>query len=124
MSKARLMQGNEACAEGALAAGVRFFGGYPITPSTEIAEGMAKLLPKVGGKFIALKGSSLNEELSQANYAIQLLGGKTKDIQKIYVKQIDATRENLTIEKVKPTDKKYPRGKNLPRLKPLVASQQ
>ena len=79
---------------------------------------------KVGGKFIALKGSSLNEELLQANYAIQLLGGKTKDIQKIYVKQIDATRENLTIEKVKPTDKKYPRGKNLPRLKPLVASQQ
>lgn len=79
---------------------------------------------KVGGKFIALKGSSLNEELLQANYAIQLLGGKTKDIQKIHVKQIDATRENLTIEKVKPTDKKYPRGKNLPRLKPLVASQQ
>ena len=37
---ARLMQGNEAIAEGALAAGVRFFGGYPITPSTEIAEGM------------------------------------------------------------------------------------
>ncbi len=45
MSEARLMQGNEACAEGALAAGVRFFGGYPITPSTEIAEVMAKLLP-------------------------------------------------------------------------------
>ncbi|MBR4903454.1 MAG: hypothetical protein IKZ53_02200, partial [Selenomonadaceae bacterium] len=36
---AKLMQGNEAIAEGALAAGVRFFGGYPITPSTEIAEG-------------------------------------------------------------------------------------
>ena len=38
MSKARLMQGNEACAEGAIAAGVNFFAGYPITPSTEIAE--------------------------------------------------------------------------------------
>ena len=37
MSKARLMQGNEACAEGAIAAGVNFFAGYPITPSTEIA---------------------------------------------------------------------------------------
>lgn len=49
------MQGNEACAEGALAAGVRFFGGYPITPSTEIAESMALLLPKVGGKFIQME---------------------------------------------------------------------
>lgn len=55
MKKARLMQGNEAVAEGALAAGVRFFGGYPITPSTEIAEGMAKLLPTVGGKFIQME---------------------------------------------------------------------
>lgn len=55
MKNARLMQGNEAVAEGALAAGVRFFGGYPITPSTEIAEGMAKLLPTVGGKFIQME---------------------------------------------------------------------
>ena len=55
MSKARLMQGNEAVAEGALLAGVRFFGGYPITPSTEIAEGMAKMLPQVGGTFIQME---------------------------------------------------------------------
>lgn len=52
---AKLMQGNEAIAEGALAAGVRFFGGYPITPSTEIAEGMAKMLPKVGGTFVQME---------------------------------------------------------------------
>ena len=55
MNKPRLMQGNEACAEGAIAAGVRFFAGYPITPSTEIAESMAKLLPKVGGKFVQME---------------------------------------------------------------------
>lgn len=55
MSDVRLMQGNEACAEGALAAGVRFFGGYPITPSTEIAESMAASLPKIGGKFIQME---------------------------------------------------------------------
>ena len=55
MSKARLMQGNEACAEGAIAAGVRFFAGYPITPSTEIAETMAKLLPQRGGKFLQME---------------------------------------------------------------------
>jgi len=50
-----LMQGNQACAEGAIAAGARFFGGYPITPSTEIAELMAKRLPQVGGKFIQME---------------------------------------------------------------------
>ena len=55
MSKARLMQGNEACAEGAIAAGVNFFAGYPITPSTEIAETMARLLPKHGGKFVQME---------------------------------------------------------------------
>ncbi len=55
MKTARLMQGNEAVAEGALAAGVRFFGGYPITPSTEIAEGMAKMLPAVGGTFVQME---------------------------------------------------------------------
>jgi len=55
MGKVRLMQGNEACAEGAIAAGVRFFGGYPITPSTEIAESMAAMLPKYGGKFIQME---------------------------------------------------------------------
>lgn len=51
----RLMQGNEAVAEAALAAGVRFFAGYPITPSTEIAEIMAARLPAVGGRFIQME---------------------------------------------------------------------
>jgi len=52
---ARLLQGNEACVQGALYAGVRFFAGYPITPSTEIAEGMARELPKVAGRFIQME---------------------------------------------------------------------
>ena len=50
-----LLQGNEAVAKAAIAAGVRFFGGYPITPSTEIAESMAKLLPKNNGVFIQME---------------------------------------------------------------------
>ena len=54
-SAARLMQGNEAVAEGAVAAGVTFFAGYPITPSTEIAEQMALLLPKIGGTFLQME---------------------------------------------------------------------
>ncbi len=55
MSKRMLMQGNEACVRGALKAGMRFFAGYPITPSTEIAEGCAYELPRVGGKFIQME---------------------------------------------------------------------
>ncbi|MBA1337101.1 MAG: 2-oxoglutarate/2-oxoacid ferredoxin oxidoreductase, alpha subunit [Firmicutes bacterium] len=51
----RLMQGNEACVEGAIAAGMRFFAGYPITPSTEIAEGSSEKLPQVGGKFVQME---------------------------------------------------------------------
>jgi 2-oxoglutarate ferredoxin oxidoreductase subunit alpha len=53
--KAKLMQGNEACTLGALAAGLEFYAGYPITPSTEIAELCAEELPKVGGKFIQME---------------------------------------------------------------------
>ena len=49
------MQGNEAIAMGALAAGCRFYAGYPITPSTEVAEVMSRELPKVGGKFIQME---------------------------------------------------------------------
>jgi 2-oxoglutarate ferredoxin oxidoreductase subunit alpha len=52
---AKLMQGNEACTIGALAAGLEFYAGYPITPSTEIAELCAEELPKVGGKFIQME---------------------------------------------------------------------
>ena len=51
----RFIQGNEACAEGAIAAGCRFFAGYPITPSTEIAEYLSDRLPRVGGKFIQME---------------------------------------------------------------------
>jgi 2-oxoglutarate ferredoxin oxidoreductase subunit alpha len=50
-----LLQGNEAVAEGAIAAGARFFAGYPITPSTEIAERLARRMPEVGGRFIQME---------------------------------------------------------------------
>ena len=50
-----LMQGNEACAEGAIAVGVDFFAGYPITPATEIAEVMSARLPAAGKKFLQME---------------------------------------------------------------------
>lgn len=54
-ARARLIQGNEACAEGAVAAGCRFYAGYPITPSSEIAEVLSHRLPAVGGTFIQME---------------------------------------------------------------------
>jgi len=50
-----LTTGNHACAEGALAAGCRFFGGYPITPSSEVAELMSRRLPLVEGTFVQME---------------------------------------------------------------------
>jgi len=49
------MLGDHACAEGALAANLDFFAGYPITPSTEIAEHLARRLPAVGGRFVQME---------------------------------------------------------------------
>ncbi|MDF2532459.1 MAG: 2-oxoglutarate ferredoxin oxidoreductase, alpha subunit, partial [Clostridia bacterium] len=73
-NKVRLMQGNEACVEGAIAAGMKFYAGYPITPSTEIAEISAERLPKIGGKFIQME-----DEIAGIAAAIgaSLTGAKT-----------------------------------------------
>jgi 2-oxoglutarate ferredoxin oxidoreductase subunit alpha len=51
----KFLQGNEACVEAALYAGLEFFAGYPITPSTEIAEHLSLRLPRIGGKFIQME---------------------------------------------------------------------
>ncbi|TFG33427.1 2-oxoacid:acceptor oxidoreductase subunit alpha [Candidatus Thorarchaeota archaeon] len=48
-------QGNQACAEAAIAAGCRFFAGYPITPASEIAEIMSQQLPKIGGTYVQME---------------------------------------------------------------------
>lgn len=51
----QFLQGNEACFYGAMDAGARFYGGYPITPSSEIAELAAKFLPEVGGMYLQME---------------------------------------------------------------------
>ena len=51
----KFVQGNEACVEGAMYAGLDFFAGYPITPSTEIAEHLSSRLPEIGGRFIQME---------------------------------------------------------------------
>ncbi len=57
-----VMMGNVAVAEGAIAAGLKFFGGYPITPSTEIPEHLVHRLPEVGGCFMQME-----DELASIN---------------------------------------------------------
>ena len=51
----KFVQGNEACVEGALYAGLDFYAGYPITPSSEVAEILSHRLPQLGGKFIQME---------------------------------------------------------------------
>ena len=55
MSEIRFMQGNEAMTEGAIAAGARFYAGYPITPSSEVTETSSVRLPQVGGLYIQME---------------------------------------------------------------------
>ncbi len=71
MSTAKLVQGNEACVKGALAAGCTFYGGYPITPSSEIAEHMVRAMPGAGGVFIQME----DEIASLASVIGASLGG-------------------------------------------------
>jgi 2-oxoglutarate ferredoxin oxidoreductase subunit alpha len=52
---AHFMNGDVACAEGAIAAGCRFFAGYPITPATEIAEHLSERMPEVGGVYVQME---------------------------------------------------------------------
>jgi 2-oxoglutarate ferredoxin oxidoreductase subunit alpha len=55
LTGSHFMLGDQACAEGAIYAGCRFFAGYPITPATEIAERMAERLPPIGGQYIQME---------------------------------------------------------------------
>jgi len=55
IKEVRFVSGNEACALGAIAAGCNFFGGYPISPSSEIAEFLSELLPRHNGRFIQME---------------------------------------------------------------------
>lgn len=72
---------------------------------------------KVGGIFVALKGPKADEELEEAKNAIKILGGKVIDIERFHLS--GNARANIVVKKIHPTNNKYPRGKNLPKNKPL-----
>lgn len=80
------------------------------------------LLPlvKLGGQVIMYKSQRVQEELEQGKNSILTLGGKLRDIQEIKLAEIDASRTLVFIDKIKSTPKQYPRGKNLPKTKPIM----
>lgn len=73
---------------------------------------------KIGGAFIAYKSEKAESEAEAAASAITLLGGRIREIREAFV-ATGLTRKLIIIDKIAPTPQKYPRGKNLPRLKPL-----
>jgi 2-oxoglutarate ferredoxin oxidoreductase subunit alpha len=75
LTGAHYIDGDEACAEGAMAAGCRFIAGYPITPSTEVAERMAGRFPTMGGTFIQME-----DELASMAAIIGACWGGTKSM--------------------------------------------
>lgn len=75
---------------------------------------------KVGGKVIMYKGASCDEELENGKKAIVTLGGKVEKLVDFTLDEVDSQRKILIIKKANKTDKKYPRGKNLPKTKPIL----
>lgn len=77
-------------------------------------------LVKIGGLFIAYKGSNIDEELEESKKAIKLLGGQIEEVKKITLPNDKGERNLIVIKKISKTDIKYPRGKNLPKTKPII----
>ena len=90
MSEKVFIQGNEACAKGALKAGCRFFAGYPITPSTEVAETLSRELPKVGGSFVQME-----DEIASAGAIIGGSWGGTKSMTATSGPGLSLMQENI-----------------------------
>lgn len=74
---------------------------------------------KVGGTFVAYKSEKAEAEAAAAGNAVALLGGRLREIREVNV-ALGLTRRLIVVDKIDPTPLKYPRGKNLPRLKPLA----
>jgi len=71
--------GNEACVEGAIISGCRFFSGYPISPANEIPERLSERLPLIGGIFIQMRASLLLNSDFNRFYSTTILPSKHLD---------------------------------------------
>lgn len=76
-------------------------------------------LVKIGGTFIAYKGGDVQQEVNDSLNAIKILGGQISEVKSINLPLEKGSRTLVIIKKVKSTPKVYPRGKNLPKIKPL-----
>ena len=74
---------------------------------------------KVGGKCICMKGNEIEEELQQAKYAINELGGKIEKVDKFILPNSDMERNIIIIKKIKETPNRYPRKAGMPSKIPL-----
>lgn len=74
---------------------------------------------KVGGYFISMKGSEIEEEINEAENSIKTLGGRVKDIKTMQIPLSNINHSLIIIEKIKDTPTKYPRGGGKPKKKPL-----
>ncbi len=83
-----------------------------------LAEYMLPLL-KVGGQCICMKGPDIDEEVGQSEKAINILGGKIKEVEKFTLPNTDMGRSIVIIEKIKVTPNKYPRKAGIPSKEPL-----
>jgi 2-oxoglutarate ferredoxin oxidoreductase subunit alpha len=90
MSEEYFLLGNEACAKGAIKAGCRFFAGYPITPSTEVAETLARELPKVNGAFVQME-----DEIASAGALVGASWSGTKAMTATSGPGISLMQENI-----------------------------
>lgn len=75
---------------------------------------------KINGLVMMYKGSKVNEEITLGQKAINELGGKIIKVQNFYLSEVDSERNIVFIKKIHSTNKKYPRGKNLPKTKPIL----
>ncbi len=95
---------------------------YAISRAVAVTSTLSEyLIPliKVGGQAIMYKGQKAEEELSQSQKAITILGGKFNKISTFDLKEY-GFRKIIFIDKINKTDKKYPRGKNLPKTNPIL----
>lgn len=76
-------------------------------------------LVKVGGHFVAMKGSDINLELNEAKKALKTLGGKTKKVDSFTLPEDAGERNMIIVDKVETTPKSYPRKPGIPAKKPL-----
>ena len=74
---------------------------------------------KQGGCFVSYKSGNIQEELDQAGFAIQTLGGKMRDVIQFQLPGSEIDRSLVVIEKIKPTSGRYPRKAGTPSKEPL-----